>query len=209
MTIRIKICGITNMEDALLAVESGADMLGFVFWDKSPRSVTPEAAALIIEKLPPEVTTVGVFVDEDPVKVADIKKSAGLSLVQLHGSESPAYCRAMQGRFIKALRVKDAASLRGLSEYGAEAILLDTFVKGRPGGTGAAFDWSLLTGMDYAGGVILAGGLTPDNVEDALSHYSPLAVDVSSGVEAEPGKKDPAKVGAFIEKVRSLGNVHK
>ncbi len=204
---RVKICGITNLEDALFAADSGADALGFVFWERSPRYITPGAAALIIEKLPPFITTVGVFVDEEAGRVGDIIKTAGLTLAQLHGSESPEYCRAMACRFIKALRVKDAASLCGLSEYGAEAVLLDTFVKGQPGGTGASFDWSLLSGMDYSGDVILAGGLTPDNVEDALGCYSPYAVDVSSGVEAEPGKKDPAKVRAFIEKVRSFKDV--
>jgi len=204
---KVKICGITNLVDALFASDSGADALGFVFWERSPRYITPEAAALIIEKLPPFITTVGVFVDEDAGRVGDIVKTAGLTFAQLHGSESPEYCKAVPCRFIKALRVKDAASLLGLSEYKAEAILLDTFVKGQPGGTGAVFDWSLLTGMDYAGDVILAGGLNPDNIEDALDHYSPYAVDISSGVEAEPGRKDPAKVRVFIEKVRSFKDV--
>jgi phosphoribosylanthranilate isomerase len=204
VVVRIKICGITNSSDALLAASLGADALGFVFWKKSPRYITPDAAAAIIKKLPPFMSTVGVFVDEDSTRVNEIVKTAGLNFAQLHGSESPEYCVQIEGNFIKAIRVKDAGSLQGLDEYGASAILLDTFIKGQPGGTGKTFDMSLLVGMDFKGKVMLAGGLTPDNVEEALNNYSPYAVDASSGLELEPGKKDPAKLRAFIEKVRSF-----
>ncbi len=207
MTVKIKICGITNREDALMAAGLGADMLGFVFWERSPRSITPEAAALIIKELPPDLMTVGVFVDEAAARVNEIVDIVGLTIAQLHGAESIEYCGSIKGRYIKALRVKDADSLRCLTYYHAEAILLDTFVKGRPGGTGASFDWSLLADMDYDGDIILAGGLTPDNIEDALGHYLPYAVDISSGVEASPGKKDPEKIKKFIEKVRGFKNV--
>ncbi len=207
MAVKIKICGITNLEDALHAAGLGADMLGFVFWERSPRSIMPEAAASIIEKLPPDIMTVGVFVDEPAARVNEIVETAGLTIAQLHGVESAEYCESMNGRYIKALRVKDAASLCCLSGYHAEAILLDTFVKGQPGGTGASFDWSLLTDMEYDGDIILAGGLTSDNIEEALGHYLPYGVDISSGVEAAPGKKDPEKVRKFIEKVRGFKNV--
>jgi len=207
VVVKIKICGITNLEDALCVVEYGADMLGFVFWERSPRSITPAAAALIIQELPPSIMTVGVFVDEPAARVNEVVERAGLTIAQLHGAESPEYCSNLEGRYIKVLRVKDADALASLSDYHAEAILLDTFVKGQPGGTGASFDWSLLKDMDYDGDIILAGGLTPDNIEEALAHYLPYGVDISSGVEAEPGKKDPEKVRKFIEKVRGFNNV--
>lgn len=207
MDLKVKICGITNAEDALLATSCGADALGFVFWEPSPRYITPEAAALIIKKLPPFITTVGVFVDEDAGKVNDIIKTAGITVAQLHGSESPEYCKGIDVRFIKAVRVKDADSLRGLSDYGASAILLDTYIKDQPGGTGQSFDWTLLSEMDFEGNIILSGGLNPDNVEDVLRKYSPYGVDTSSGVEAEPGRKDADRLMAFIEKVRSFTNV--
>lgn len=204
MAIKIKICGITNSSDALLATELGADALGFVFWKKSPRYISPEAAAVIIKKLPPFIATVGVFVDEDSARVNEIVTTTGLTLAQLHGLESPEYCAQIDGRFIKAIRVQGAQSLQGLGEYGASAILLDTFVKGNPGGTGKSFDWSLLDAANFNGVLILSGGLNPDNIEAALGSCSPYGVDVSSGVEAEPGRKDPAKLRSFIEKVRSF-----
>jgi len=207
VVVKIKICGITSAEDAQLAARFGADALGFVFWERSPRSVTPEEAAGIIAELPPFVTAVGVFVDEDVNRVNEIIKTTGITLAQLHGRETPEYCQQIDGRIIKAVRVKDSESLKGLDGYRASAILLDAFIKGQPGGTGLSFDWSLLEGMEFKGDVVLSGGLTPDNIEEALRGYAPYAVDTSSGVEAGPGRKDPEKLRAFIEKVRSFKDV--
>ena len=200
--IRIKICGITNPDDALMAVEAGADALGFVFVPNTPRYITSGPAASIIEQLPPFITTVGLFVNEHVAKIERIADQCRLDVIQLHGDESPEFCSTLNRKTIKAFRVKDESSLFQLPNYRVSAYLLDTYVKGRMGGTGVVFNWALAEKTKQYGQVILAGGLNPDNVADAVRQVRPYAVDVSSGVEAHPGRKAPAKVEAFIDAVR-------
>jgi phosphoribosylanthranilate isomerase len=202
--VRIKICGITNLEDARLAADLGAQALGFNFYPLSPRKVDPEAARAIIAQLPPLVLSVGVFVDEDAGVVRDLAARVGLDWVQLHGQESPEYCRSLGRRVIKAFRIKDAASLSFLAVYqgAAQALLLDTYRTGQVGGTGETFDWQLARRAHEYGRIILAGGLTPENVAQAIKIAQSQAVDVASGVEAAPGKKDPEKLRKFIAAVR-------
>lgn len=197
--VKVKICGITNLDDALTAVDYGADALGFVFYKKSPRFISPSNAAAIIKELPPFVTTVGVFVDEDAAAVRKIMDEAGLTVAQLHGSETLAYCKRLSRKYIKAVRVRGLKDIKGLGKYGPITFLLDTYVKGAAGGTGRAFDWDIAVESKKFGRIILSGGLTPSNVREAVELVSPYAVDVSSGVEKEPGRKDPVKVIKFIE----------
>ena len=206
--VKIKICGITNLEDALLAAELGADALGFIFYPKSPRKVAPEAARQIIAQLPPFVASVGVFVDEAAAVVQELAARVGLDWVQLHGQESPEYCRNLGRRVIKGFRIRDAESLRPLADYrgSAQALLLDTYKQGQVGGTGTAFDWQLAREAKKYGRIILAGGLTADNVAQAIRVARPQAVDTASGTEAAPGKKDPAKLRAFFESVRGVSS---
>lgn len=201
--IRVKICGITNTEDALAAVDYGADALGFVFFHKSPRSILPEKAAEIIAHLPPFVTAVGVFVNEEPSKIREIMGLAGLDIVQLHGDERPEACRVWP-RVVKAFRVKDFTDLRPLESYRASAFLLDAYSPAEFGGTGRTFNWDIAVEARRYGRVILSGGLTPDNVGAAIDHVRPYAVDVSSGVEKEKGRKDLKKLRAFIEAVNKF-----
>lgn len=203
--VRVKICGITNVGDALLAAELGAQALGFVFYPQSPRYVTPEQARGIIRQLPPLVGTVGVFVDEEPATVREIASLAGLDWIQLHGKESPEYCRALGRRVIKGFPVKGEEIFSELGEYqgAVQAFLLDAYKPGTPGGTGETFDWELARRAKTFGPIILAGGLTPENVGQAIRVAQPAAVDVASGVEASPGKKDPEKLKAFFLAVRA------
>jgi phosphoribosylanthranilate isomerase len=201
--VRIKICGITNLDDALLSAELGADALGFIFYSKSPRKVAPETAREIIAQLPPFVASVGVFVDEAAAVVQELAVRAGLDWVQLHGQESPDYCRNLGHKVIKGFRIQDVDSLRQLADYqgAAQALLLDTYKKGKVGGTGEIFDWQLARKAKEFGHIILAGGLNPDNVAMAIATALPAAVDTASGTEAAPGKKDPAKLRAFFKAV--------
>jgi phosphoribosylanthranilate isomerase len=203
--VRIKICGITNLEDALLAAELGADALGFIFYAKSPRYVAPEAAREIIAQLPPFVAAVGVFVDEPAAVVQELAVRVRLDWVQLHGQESPDYCRNLGRKVIKGFRIQDEDSLRRLAGYqgAAQALLLDTYKKGQVGGTGTAFDWRLAREARQYGRIILAGGLNPENVAQAIEVAGPDAVDTASGTEAAPGKKDPARLRAFFRAVNS------
>ncbi|GLZ85573.1 N-(5'-phosphoribosyl)anthranilate isomerase [Metapseudomonas resinovorans] len=202
--VRIKICGITRIEDALAAVAAGADAIGFVFYAKSPRAVTPAQAGAIIAALPPFVTTVGLFVDMPRAELTQLLEEVPLDLLQFHGDESPADCGGYGRPYIKALRVKPgddvAAAIARYPE--ASGVLLDTYVAGTPGGTGEAFDWSLVP-RNAAKPLILAGGLTPENVGDAVRQVRPYAVDVSGGVEASKGIKDTAKIQAFIQQARA------
>ena len=202
MSVRVKICGIRDRETARAAVEAGADALGFVF-AASPRRVTPEVAREIIAALPPFVTTVGVFVDAPLSVVREVAAFCRLDAVQLHGAEPPEYCRELNLRVIKALRVKDAGSLAAIDAYPVQAMLLDTYLPGRAGGTGKAFDWGLLAGMKFRLPLVLAGGLTPENVGAAVRTVRPYAVDVSGGVETG-GRKDPAKIRAFIRQAKEV-----
>jgi phosphoribosylanthranilate isomerase len=195
---RVKICGITNLEDALLAAEAGADALGFVFYAQSPRYITPDRAREIVLRLPPFVAKVGVFVNEELDRVREIMAYCHLDYAQLHGDETPEQVAALAPRAIKAVRVRSAADIERLAQYQAVAYLLDTYHPTKHGGTGEAFDWELAVEAKSHGPIILAGGLTPDNVGDAIERVHPYAVDVSSGVEATPGIKDHQKVQCFI-----------
>ena len=200
MTVRIKICGITNKEDALAAAHLGADALGFVF-ATSPRKVSIESAREIIKTLPPFVHTVGVFVDEDLERVSSIAAQCGLDILQLHGNESVAYCSSFDRRVIKAVRLQSRDELKNLSQYAdvVDGLLLDTYVPNQPGGTGVTFDWKLAVEAKRYGRIILAGGLNPENVAAAISTVKPYAVDASSGLEQSPGVKDHEKMARFIK----------
>jgi phosphoribosylanthranilate isomerase len=204
--VKVKVCGITNLEDALAAVEAGADALGFNFYKRSPRYLTPTDARRIISELPPDVLCVGVFVNEDSAaKVARMASEAGVSAVQLHGDESPEYCAELGGqRVIKALRVgRDFAPERA-AQYRAESILLDAFSAGARGGTGETCDWELARRTrETVAQLYLAGGLTPENVARAIAAVEPYAVDVCSGVELAPGRKEASRVRAFVSAVRA------
>jgi phosphoribosylanthranilate isomerase len=205
MRVRVKICGITSLEDGLFALEAGADALGFVFCAASPRNLTVARAAGIIKALPPLVAKVGVFVNPTPEFVQEVLEQCGIDTVQLHGEESPAFCRQFRAPVIKAFRVRDESSLKEMPAYTGEAWLLDSYVSGRSGGTGERFNWELARRATAASPrVILAGGLTAGNVVEAVQSVQPYAVDVSSGVEIAPGKKDPGKVRAFISAVKGL-----
>jgi phosphoribosylanthranilate isomerase len=204
MDVKVKICGLTNVEDALAAAEAGADLFGFVLWNKSPRHVTIETARDIARHLPPAAKRVAVFVDATARQVLFSLRVCDFSALQFHGHESPSFCRQFGVMTIKALRVRDAGSLRALSGYDTDAFLLDTQVEGLPGGTGQTFDWSLAAAAKQFGKpVFLAGGLTPQNVADAIRAAQPFGVDVSSGVEAAPGKKDAQKMRDFVAAVRA------
>jgi phosphoribosylanthranilate isomerase len=197
--VHVKICGITSVEDAQAAVEAGADALGFVFYPPSPRYVTPEQAGQVIRGLPPFVTTVGLFVDVPLDMINDIAARCRLDRIQLHGHETPEFCCQLKQPVIKAFRIKSADSLAQLPRYTVSAYLLDAYVEGSlPGGTGVGFAWDLAAQAKPYGPVILAGGLTPENVAAAIAQIRPYGVDVSSGVERAPGLKDHQKVRAFI-----------
>ena len=203
MQVRTKICGITNLEDARAAVELGADALGFNFYRKSPRYIEPERARLLIEGLPPLVSTVGVFVDERrPEQVVEIARATGLGTVQLHGSESPDYARQIRPLPVfKAFGVGPRLELDHISAFPVQAFLLDTAGGVLPGGTGKAFDWDLALAAKRFGRVILAGGLNPDNVFEAICRVRPYGIDVCSGIEREPGRKDHRKMAALFNEI--------
>ena len=200
--MRVKICGITNLDDAQAAVVAGADALGFVFYSESPRRIDPELARKIIAQLPPFVTTVGVFVDAPVELVQSIRESCGLTLVQLHGGEPPDQVARFGAFAIKAVRIRGEEDLLLLPRYTVYAYLLDAHVEGVPGGTGKNFNWELARRAKSHGRIILAGGLTPENVRSAIRTAEPEAVDVSSGVEERPGKKDPEKMKRFIAEAK-------
>jgi phosphoribosylanthranilate isomerase len=205
MRTKVKICGITNLIDAQETVAAGADMLGFVFYEKSPRHMTIPAVAEISKQLPPYVLRVGLFVNAPEEFVFQAIQACGLNLLQFHGDESPEYCSQFGMMTIKAFRICDEESLLTLPKYTTDAYLLDAFVPGALGGTGQRFNWDLAVAAQRFGKpIFLAGGLTADNVGEAVEKVHPFAVDVSSGVEQSPGKKDPAKVRAFIAKVRAV-----
>lgn len=204
MSAIVKICGITSLTDGLAAAEAGADALGLMFYEPSPRHVTLRAAAEIARQIPPFVIKVGVFVNAQEELVLRAIGECGLNILQFHGDETPAYCRQFPVMTIKAFRVRDAESLKPLPAYQTDAWLLDAHVADKPGGTGAKFNWDLAVQAQQLGRpIFLAGGLTPENVADAVRKVRPYAVDVSSGVEASPGKKDREKVRAFIQAAKS------
>lgn len=205
MSVKVKICGITNLTDARLALDAGADMLGLVFCEASPRRVTVEAGAAIAAALPPGTVKVGVFVDPPEALVWEAIRACGLNLLQFHGQEPPEFCTQFGLMSIKAFRVRDAGVLEQLPRYPTDAWLLDAFVPGQAGGTGCTFNWDVAVEARKLGKpIFLAGGLTAENVAQAVERVRPFAVDVSSGVELSPGRKDPAKVRAFITAAKSL-----
>ncbi len=210
MAYRTKICGITNIEDARVAVAAGADALGFLLYRKSPRYVDPMMVQQIVAQLPPFVLPVGVFVNEEIKIVRDLMDTCGLALAQLHGDESATYCRELSRPVLKALRLKDRSTFVALAEFQAmvevRGFVLDALSEEVYGGTGQVVDWSLARQAAQAATVILAGGLTPENVVQALLAVQPYGVDVSSGVEVTPGKKDHEKVRAFLRAVSAVSS---
>jgi phosphoribosylanthranilate isomerase len=200
--LKIKICGITNESDAHAAIEYGADALGFVFYAKSPRSVDQERAKEIIVSLPPGITTVGVFVDEQQDRIKEIVSLVGLDVIQFHGSESAEDCN-IYDKVYKAIRIQDLSDLDQLAKYNVLAYLLDTYSPDEHGGTGKTFNWDIAVEAKKYGNIILAGGLNPDNIEAAIKHVKPYGIDVSSGVEGKiEGIKDHSKLKLFIERAR-------
>ncbi|MBU4129002.1 phosphoribosylanthranilate isomerase [bacterium] len=227
-SIWIKICGITNIEDALKAVELGVDALGFVFYEKSPRKITKEKAKEIIDKIQmpvspgilgkagtitnnqdtitkQRVVKVGVFVDELEEKVNEIASYCNFDILQFHGDETPDYCKKFPQKIIKAFRIKDKESLANIPKYEVDYYLLDAYSKAMPGGTGRTFNWDLAReAKKFGKPIILSGGLNPENIVEAIERVSPFGVDVSSGVELSPGKKDHKRLKEFITKVRDF-----
>jgi phosphoribosylanthranilate isomerase len=203
MTTAVKICGITRLADGLAAARLGAHALGFVFYSRSPRNVSAATAAEIVRQLPPFITSVGLFVNADVRDVTAVLETVQLDLLQFHGEETPQYCRQFGRPYIKALRVRPGVDLiqYALQFEGARGLLLDAFVEGKQGGTGAVFDWELIPN-NLTLPVVLSGGLNPDNVAAAIRRVKPCAVDVSSGVEAKPGVKELQKLMDFFQGVR-------
>ena len=201
--VKVKICGMTNLKDVKVAVDGGVDAVGFIFYKKSPRSVTMQAVRKIVLELPPFVDSVGVFVNETAEQINKIADHCKLDRVQLHGDESPAFCKKIRRRVIKVIRVKDIQSLKKLSDYPVSSFLLDTFSEDQYGGTGKVFDWNLAYSAKKYGPIILAGGLTPINVRQAIQRIQPYGVDVCSGVESQPGIKDHKKMQAFLKNVKA------
>lgn len=203
MRTRVKICGITQTQDAVFAVKSGADAIGLVFYEPSPRSVTIAQAQKIVKEIGPFVTIVGLFVDAKADTVHSVLEQVSIDLLQFHGDESVKYCEQFHKPYIKAVRMKQDVNLAEMTKNYASAsgLLLDTYQVGKPGGTGQTFDWSLVKDVEKP--VILAGGLTPENVMSAIQQVSPYAVDVSGGVELEKGIKDKQKISAFMREVEN------
>ena len=205
MTTRVKICGITRIEDAVCAAQQGVDAIGLVFYAPSPRAVGIQQAADIVAQLPPFVTTVGLFVDADAAFVQDVIMRVSLDLLQFHGDESAEYCEQFNKPYMKAIRMRDGLSLESsvLHYENAKALLLDSYQPGIPGGTGTTFDWGRIPDKMHKP-IVLAGGLNATNVADAIQQTSPYAVDVSGGVEASKGIKDAVKMAAFINEVKRV-----
>ena len=203
MAVRVKICGITSVSDARAAVRCGADALGFVF-AASRRRITPERARAIVAALPPFVTPVALFVDAEPKYISEVCEYCRISTVQLHGNETPATAGKLHDyKVIKAFRIRKKSDIDQLERYAScDAYLLDTYVEGKMGGTGKTFNWNWARGARSFGPIILAGGLTPDNVAEAIKVAKPYAVDVSSGVEIAPGQKSRELMQGFMEAVR-------
>jgi phosphoribosylanthranilate isomerase len=209
--VKVKICGVTNFDDALLVANLGSDFIGFNFWPESPRKVSVKNAREMALKMPPFVSPVGVFVNELSEEVVKTAKKAGLKYIQLHGSETPEYCKAVKEAaglpVIKAFRVSDEKSLESIPAYldAIDYLLLDAFVEGEPGGTGQTFNWdTAVKAKELGKPVILAGGLTPENVTEAILKVAPFAVDVASGVERLQRRKDYDKMNKFIRAARGL-----
>jgi phosphoribosylanthranilate isomerase len=205
--VRVKICGVRTLEEAQAAITAGADALGFNFWSKSARYISPEEAREIIHHLPPFVSCVGVFVNESAETIKEIISQTGIDTVQLHGDEEPEFCREFERvKLIKAFRVGEDFEIATIKRYPVSAVLLDAKVKGEYGGTGQRFDWRLAIEAKKFLPVILAGGITIDNVKEAIQVVCPYAIDVCSGVEAEPGRKDLVKIREFMLEVERITN---
>jgi len=206
MSVKVKICGITSPADGNVAAGAGADMIGLMFYDKSPRHVSIAVAKEISQAVPPYLMKVGVFVNADEDLVMRAIGECGLSLLQFHGDETPEFCTQFGLMCLKAFRIRSAESLDALADYHTDAYLLDAYSAEARGGTGEKFNWDLAIDAQKTFGkpIFLAGGLTPENVADAVRQIRPFAVDVSSGVESAPGKKDAAKVRAFITAAKSV-----
>ncbi len=202
---RVKICGITRIEDALAAARAGADAIGLVFHAASPRAVSIEQARAIVQALPPFVTSVGLFVDANEERIRQVLEQVPLDMLQFHGDEPDAFCQRFARPYLKAVRVRAGDDLDTLASRwpGAQGILLDSYKPGVPGGTGETFDWSMIPAQ-RSWTLILAGGLQADNVRQAIDLTAPWAVDVSGGVEAARGIKDIAKINAFIQEVKRV-----
>ncbi|MBI3586923.1 MAG: phosphoribosylanthranilate isomerase [Ignavibacteriales bacterium] len=200
----VKICGITNLEDAQHAVLCKADAIGFIFYEESPRFIPHHRAAEIVKKLPEHVSKIGVFVNADRKFIHEVVSHVNLSAVQLYGNEGPDDLVNYEASVIKVFRVKDDFDVEVMRNYIVDAFLLDTHKEGMMGGTGTTFNWNLAVAAKEYGKIILSGGLTPENIEEAVRFVQPYGVDVSSGVEASPGKKDPQKVREFIMRAKSI-----
>lgn len=197
--VKVKICGIRSLEEAEAAVNEGADALGFNFWPRSPRYVAPRIAKTVIDSLSPIVSFVGVFVNDEAKRISEIATDLHLNAVQLHGDESPEFCESLAPiKTIKAIRVGQDFDLSTIKRYAGRMVLLDSNIKGSYGGTGQRFDWRIAIEAKQLARIILAGGLNTENVWDAITHVRPAAIDVCSGVEAEPGRKDLAKLKRFM-----------
>jgi phosphoribosylanthranilate isomerase len=204
MTAKLKVCGITLLEDARTAIDCGAEYLGFIFYPKSPRYITPTAARAIIERAPDDIISVGVFVNEPrPEDVDEILRVSGARMAQLHGDESPAYCASVGAeRVIKALRVGEDFDERRVLDYPASAVLLDAFDAKLYGGTGRTTNWGIAREAARLTRVFLSGGLSPDNVVEAIRAVEPFAVDINSGVESAPGRKDVSKLQTLRNRMK-------
>jgi len=202
--MRVKICGITHLDDAQMAAELGADAVGFVFAPESPRFITPEAAARIVARLPPFVVTVGVVTAGDKEHLQPILDTCGIHLLQFHGDFPEAILSHFRDKAIRVIRVKDRKSLDALPPTPTRGLLLDSFHAEKLGGSGTVFDWEIAAAIPPLGRVILSGGLTPENVQRACERIRPYGVDVSSGVERHPGRKDPDKMARFIRAAKGL-----
>src|SRR5262249_2953262 len=204
MMVKLKVCGVTSLEDARAAIDCGAEYLGFNFYPKSPRYIAPQSSRAIIERLPDDIISVGVFVNESrPEDVVEILRVSGAQMAQLHGDESPTYCASVGAeRVIKALRIGDDFDARRVLDYPASAILLDAFDAKLYGGTGRTANWAVAREAAKLTRVFLAGGLSPDNIVEAIRAVEPFAVDVNSGVESAPGRKDVNKVHALRNRMK-------
>ncbi len=202
--MKVKICGITRQQDADDAVEAGADALGFIFAESSPRFIEPDVAQSIIKTLPPFVAAVGVFVNAPRNKILDVIRITGIGCLQLHGDEKPGDAEGYSIPVYKAFHVGHDFDIKMLGHYKTSAYLLDTFVNGQHGGTSRIFDWQVAVDAKRYGRIILSGGITPENVSEAVRVVNPYAVDVNSGVESSPGKKDKSRIRQFFSAIRNV-----
>ncbi len=200
--IPTKICGITNLSDAQAAAVHGASAIGFIFYEKSSRAISIEDAKFISRHLSNDISKVGVFVNRDKAFIEEAIRSVSLNIIQLHGDETPGFCNQFDVPVLKALRIKDKASFSAMSDYNVDGFLLDTFSNKQYGGTGETFDWSLIN-EQIDTPIILSGGLNPDNILDAIDSVNPAAIDVNSGVELSPGKKDHQKINLLFENLKN------